>query len=152
MTKYITHNLDEATYLILKGLQYSIKYNASISATFTFDAYYAEPHRKEFYSSSCPVNIHSWLAIRQSLKNELKSQQYIPIEIKNPHKIEYKAEFKYEPFIPKQGELYWFIDDIGTIGQATFGTLPIHSDRAKDGRCFKSKLQAQVYLANKVVL
>lgn len=147
--KYITHNLNEATYLILKGFKYKSKAITGSSATFTFTYDpVVERYRKEFWTNGCRVNVHSWLSVRQALKDELRSQlmnETISSTEKQLRKIVRKSGgtvVKPESFQPKIGQTYWLCIG-GTLLSSTFSEKGhTHKERAEQGMCYRTKDEA----------
>ena len=127
---YKTHNLNEATYLIMSGCEPNIKKTGIISSEFTFErTKLFEKHRATFWTNSkLTINLNKWLMARQELKNELTGMGTV-IEATT-----YKGV--------RSGEAYWFVSN-GAVLHAMYGKGAIHQKRIKDKNFFLTRSEAQ---------
>lgn len=146
--KYVSNNLNEAAYLVLKGLKCKSKYTGLVSATHSFEwTRTLERYRKEFWTTGSKVSIHSWLATRQEIKNELRGQanNEHPLSVKAQKKRRVIATLKGDgdglPFQPKPGEKYYTKVDTNVFS-FIYGDRGIHLERASKGQCYKTKEEA----------
>lgn len=158
--KYKTFNLNEATYLVLKGFRYGLDATMMNASCFVFDdTEELEKARKEFWTSGCKVNIHTWIGLRQEIKNSLKSQ--VSLEISQPllkrHKrIAQRAKNATEvdvnkpisTYTPNDGDAYWYASN-GIVCHAIAGAHNMHKRRQQENNCFKTKEEAEIYLARR---
>lgn len=143
--KYITHNIDEAAYLILHGLSYKVAPIDWYSATFTFShTPKMERYRKEFYGVGGNVNIHQWLAVRAAVKTESRSICKIP-KVKPKDKTIVGTVNSNGSF-PYVGCKYFYVFEDQVINNI-YGTKDIHKLRLKEGNVFKTEAEARTYLA-----
>ena len=138
--RYKTHNLDEAVFLILKGLKYKIGYYDPITAEFSFESSsIQERYRKEFYTKCGKINIQSWLSVRTQVKHECKALGRIPKKVKKTRVVKTNATDKK---LPALSSSYYFLDDRGTPTHAVYGTKLEHRERFDKGNYFLTKEEA----------
>lgn len=127
MKRYITHNLDEAAFLVSRGLKYRLTKTGCVTSTFRFDRdKMLERYRREFWSRGAKVNIHTWLAVRGALKNELSGQS-----------VCIKEKGRQEVY---RGGFYYFIDEDRNIQREIWGFKnPTHQARLDSGNFYKTK-------------
>ncbi len=146
-TKYITHNLNEATYLAMKGLKYKSRCTGAVSSVFSFEHdSLTERYRREFWTKGCRIDIHSWIALRTAIKDELRGQiKHNETENNNvlgqvtPSKG--GVYHKPDSFQPKNGEKYW-ITVAGNAVANLYGDKDIHKNRADAGMCYHTRDEA----------
>lgn len=141
MKKYKTKNLDEATFLILKGY-YSFKQKviSAKGAEFTFEDTDGKIKNKvkEFWCGSPVISLNKWTSTRTQLKTQ---QSQIFHRMKNPDFLKENGNKKYPSGMP-----YYYIDDFNHIQHSIFGVGKAHQDRAENGNVFLSTGKAQTAL------
>lgn len=154
--KYVTHNLDESAFLCLNGFKCTQKTIDTTSAKFFFVHTPAmERTRKIFWTKGAKVNLHSWLAMRQGLKNELKGQLKVDGRARATYKEPLVAAVTLPdddvltipvsnqvPFMPKIAQKYFVVLDKGVITSYVYGHRPIHKNRADAAKCYRTKPEA----------
>lgn len=155
---YTTHNLDEAAFLIVKGMRCKPSARHRVAAEFKFeDTDELERYRRMFWTIGAEVEIHSWLAVRQGLKNELRSQLTVvalkagehpdlPMDEVYARAMEEKSPL---PMVDiKTGETYWYVDkDKLVVCHATFSSeKAIHIERRAFANIYFTKGDAEMAL------
>lgn len=140
MKRYVTHNLDEAAYLVLHGLKYRGEKLGVVSSSYSFvwDAY-MEKCRKEFWGKGAKVNLHSWLAVRSGLKNEMRTRPML----ETTHKTKKVARRHLA-----NGSLYYYVQDGQVLREAWGGKNPIHQGRFDAGNVFFTREEATNSITN----
>lgn len=142
---YKTHNLDEAAYLMLRGFRCESHSKTKTSAEFIFKDAGIDSYIKDFWTRGSLIELHSWLAVRQALKNEIKAQLYVQ---EMNHLTETRGtvkDFLEDPtaYEPKTGEAYFYVLN-GSVFHALYGNSPAHELRVRSGNCFKTRNAALI--------
>ncbi len=143
--KYTSHNIDEAVYLAMKGLTYSAAFTSSNSGRYIFPhTDELEAARKEFWTDGCKVYIHSWIALRQAMKHELKSQirsMHVDTGIGMMASLTDPSLTAPIPFKPKAGDQYW-VTVAGNPVCNIYGDKPGHQQRSSQNICYHTRDEA----------
>lgn len=125
--RYKTTNIDEATFLALKGHVPISRGVGERAAMFSFPTSgQFNEHLKMFWSKSAQINLHSWLAVRQTLKNLTSSQQLVHLATTDHAKF---------------GQSYYYLEG-GTVQHAIYGKPKVHEERYKNGNFYLKKEDA----------
>lgn len=126
--QYRTNNLDEAVFLIMGGHKpVKIEKLAQFVSRFYFkESDPLEERRKMFFSTGSLINLHNWLAVRQSIKTSLgrltPDEEVIP------------------PITA--GTAYFFLDNNAVVS-ALYGLKnPDHLSRLQTGNFYRTKAEA----------
>ena len=139
--KYDTNNIDEAAYLALQGYHFTVTRTGPISALFSFekDERFSEV-RSKFWKGEVSVQLHSWLATRNALKNECAGQALSVKRVPSPSLVPAKHE---TAAIVTTGHAYWYHDG-NTIKRALFGNRSLHTSRLADGNFYLTSEDAKL--------
>ncbi|MGC2455803.1 MAG: DUF5659 domain-containing protein [Pseudolabrys sp.] len=139
--KYDTNNIDEAAYLALQGYHFTVTRTGPISALFSFekDERFSEV-RSKFWKGEVSVQLHSWLATRNALKNECAGQALSAKRVPSPSLVPAKHATE---AIVTTGDPYWYHDG-NTIKRALFGNRSPHTSRLADGNFYLTSEDAKL--------
>lgn len=138
--KYSTQNLDEATYLVLNGIEcLDIEPVTYISTIFTFkENSYRKYWSNIFWTKGTKVNVHLWLSVRSEMKNLGRSA--LPQKKASRRRMQAADALKSPvPFNPKMGDAYWFPASRATVAYNVFGKDAFHQIRSMENKCFRTK-------------
>ena len=147
--KYMTCNLDEAAYLAMNGLKCKPRCIDMLSAKFYFEGSAKQERlRKQFWATTPKINLHSWLAMRQGIKNELKAQLKIESKV-SLQKVTVTKDMLVEPGItnaapyqPVINGKYYVVVAKGQVVSYLFGKKPIHQERVDKGLTYQTRKEA----------
>lgn len=133
---YKTSNIDEATFLTIKGNKptkiFAIN---SKSAVFTFAVVGRfNEHLNMFWGKGGLINIHTWLSVRQAYKNITSASNVANEQLLSDSKF---------------GQGYFYIDN-GVVHHSIFGKAKHHLERFKTGNFYYKKEEALNKLNNNV--
>lgn len=125
--KYKTVNIDEAAYYAVKGHGYKVKNFGERSGEWEFvDEPTLQKTRKQFWGGKADVNLHKWMALRWTMKNE---QRTVPMTIR-------------KRFGVRQGEKYYYLNEKDNVCVAYMGPHIMHQERKEKGNFFLTSDEA----------
>ena len=140
--KYRTTNINEATYLVLKGRSYTCKPTTLTSAEWIFTGDpTTEKYRREFWSQKgVTVPLHVWLAVRDELKKKTANLFNHQVLTRRNKEIDYKKK-KLEL---TTGDSYYYIDDMNMVRYCLYGKAEVHNDRILKNNIYATKEEAEL--------